>query len=98
MTKEEGITYVVSLVLVKIRVKVSLVGTVDGSGHAGPGLLESEDALDVVSVDLLAGDGVDDRGLDSEEGERGRAGLGRGDTGERSDDVASRLGLPVGLE
>jgi hypothetical protein len=60
-------------------------------------LLEGEHALDVVAVDLLAGDGVDDRGLDAEEGEGGGSGLGRGDSGERCDDVGAGFGLPVGL-
>ena len=91
------VTYVVALVLVQVGVKVALVGAVDGSRHAGPRLLESQDTLHVVTVDLLAGDGVNDRGLDAEEWEGRRTGLGRGDTGERSNDVRASLGLPVGL-
>lgn len=39
----------------------------DGTRHAGPRLLEGEDALDVVAVDLLARNGVDDGRIDSEE-------------------------------
>jgi hypothetical protein len=49
-------------------------------------------------VDFLAGDGVDDRGLDTEEWEGGGAGFGRCDTGEGRDDVGAGFGLPVGLE
>lgn len=60
-------------------------------------MLEGEHALDVVAVDFFAGDGVDDRGLDAEEGEGGGAGLCRSDTGERCDDVGTGFGLPVGL-
>ena len=61
------------------------------------GLLEGEDALDVVAVDLFARDGVYDRGLDAEEGEGGGTGLCGGDSGEGCDDVGAGFGLPVGL-
>ena len=48
-------------------------------------------------MDFFAGDGVDDGGLDAEEGEGGGAGLGGGDAGEGGDDVGAGFGLPVGL-
>lgn len=88
---------VVPLVDVEICVHEALVGAVHGAEHAGPGLLEGQDAFDVVAVDLLAGDGVDDDGLDAEEGEGSAAGLGGADAGEGSDDVGAGLGLPVCL-
>lgn len=53
----------------QVGVQVSLVATVDGTGNARPRLLESQDALDVVAVKLLARDGVNDGGLNAEEGQ-----------------------------
>jgi hypothetical protein len=88
---------VVALVDVEVGVHVALVGAPDGAAHAGPGLLEGQDAFDVVAVDFFAGDGVDDRGLDAEEGEGGGAGFGGSDAGEGRDDVGAGFGLPVGL-
>jgi hypothetical protein len=88
---------VVAFVDVQVGVHVALVGAPDGAAHGGPGLLEGEDAFDVVAVDFLAGDGVDDRGLDAEEREGGGAGLGGCDAGEGCDDVGAGFGLPVGL-
>jgi len=88
---------VVALVDVEVGVHVALVGAPDGAAHGGPGLLESEDAFDVVAVDFFAGDGVDDGGLDAEEGEGGGAGFGGRDAGEGRDDVGAGFGLPVGL-
>ena len=88
---------VVALVDVEVGFHVALVGAPDGAAHGGPGLLESEDAFDVVAVNFLAGDGVDDGGFDAEEGEGGGARFGGGDTGERGDDVGAGFGLPVGL-
>ena len=69
----------------------------DCAGHAGPWLLEGQDTLDIVAVDLLAGDGVDNGRLDTEEGEGGGAGLSRRDTTERCNDVRTGLSLPVSL-
>ena len=88
---------VVSLVDVQVCVHVSLVCAPDGTGHARPCLLESQNTLDVVAVELLAGDGVDDCGLDTEEGKGSATGLGRGNTSEGSDDVRAGLCLPVCL-
>lgn len=88
---------VVALVHVQVRVHVALVRAPDCAAHGWPGLLEGQDALDVVAVFLLAGDGVDDRGLDAEEGKGGGTRLGRGDSGEGCDDVGAGFGLPVGL-
>ena len=69
----------------------------DCASHARPWLLEGQNTLNIVSVNLLAGDGVDDRRLDTEEWEGGTAWLGGCNTSKRSDDVGSGLGLPVCL-
>lgn len=45
---------VVALVDVEVGVHVALVGAPDGAAHGGPGLLEGEDAFDVVAVDFFA--------------------------------------------
>jgi hypothetical protein len=90
-------THIISLIHIQIRVHIALVGTPDGAGHAGPGLLEGQHTLNIIPVDLLAGHGVNDGGLDAEEGERAAAGLGGSDPGKGRDDVASRLRLPVCL-
>lgn len=91
------ITYVVSLVNIQIRIHVSLVRTPNGPSHARPWLLECKDTFDVVSVNFFAGHGVDDCGLDAEEGQRGGAGFGGCYACEGGDDVGSCLGLPVRL-
>lgn len=89
---------VVALVHAEVGLLVSLVGAPDSSGHAGPGLLEAEDTLAVVSCNLLTADGVDESGLDAKEGQRGGTGLGRSDTSQGSDDVGAGLGLPIGID
>lgn len=61
-------TYVVSLVHVQVRVHISLVCTPDSTGHAGPRLLEGEYAFNIVSVNLLARNGINNGRLYSEEG------------------------------
>ena len=94
---EGGDTYIIALVNVEIGVHESLVGTVDGSKHAGPGLLEGKHALDIVSVNLFARDRIYDDGLDTEEGERGATRLGWRDSSKRSNDIGSSLSLPVRL-
>jgi hypothetical protein len=78
---------VVSLVDVQVGVHVALVSTPDGTGHRGPGLAESQNSLDVVSDELLTRDGVDNAGVDSEEGEGSRSGLGGSASSEGSDNV-----------
>jgi hypothetical protein len=91
------ITYVVALVDVQICVHVSLVSAIHSSCHAGPGLLEGKDALDIVAVNLLSRNGVDDDGFDAKKWERSAAGLGRTDSSKRSDDVGTSFSLPVCL-
>jgi hypothetical protein len=88
---------VVSLVDIQVCVHISLVCAPDGASHARPCLLEGQNTLDVVAVELLAGDGVDDCGFDTEEGKGRATGLGRGDTSEGGDDVRAGLCLPVCL-
>lgn len=90
-------TYVVALVHVQVCVHVTLVSTPHSAGHAGPRLLKGKHTLDIVTRDLLARDGVDDGGLNTEERKRSATRLGRSDTTERSNDVGAGLGLPIGL-
>jgi hypothetical protein len=90
-------THVIPLINIQIRIHVSLVCAPDGTGHAGPWLLDGQHALDVVAVQLLAGHRVDDRGLDAEEGKGAGPGLGRRDACQRRDDVGPGLRLPVCL-
>jgi hypothetical protein len=73
------------------------VCTPDCASHARPWLLESQNTLNIVSVDLLARDRVDDRRLDTKEWKGSATWLSRCDTSERSDDIGASLGLPVCL-
>ena len=73
------------------------MGAVNSASHAGPGLLECQNTLDVVAGQFLAGNRVDDGGLDTEERQRSTAGLGRSNTGKRCNDVGAGFRLPVGL-
>lgn len=59
--------YVVTLVYVQIGVHVPFVGTPDSAGHTGPGFLESQNTLDIVTLNLFTGDRVNDSGLNAEE-------------------------------
>jgi hypothetical protein len=90
-------TYVVALVHVIVSVHVALVGTVHGAGHAGPGLLERQNTFDVVAGEFLAGNRVDNGGLDTEERQRSTARFGRSNTGKRCNDVGAGFRLPVSL-
>ena len=90
-------TNVVSLVHIQICVHVSLVSTPDCASHTWPWLLECQNTLDIVSVNFFAGDRVDDRRLNSEEGKGGRTWFGRCYSCERSDDMGAGLSLPVSL-
>lgn len=93
----QWVTHIVTLVDIQVSVHVTFVGTPDGAGHAGPGLLEGQNTLDIVAGNLLARDRVDDGGLNSEERQRGTTGLSRSDTTQRCDHVGTSFGLPVGL-
>lgn len=90
-------TYVIALVDVQISVHVALVGAVDSTSHAGPRLLKRKHTFNIVAVNLFAGDGVDDDGLNTKKGERSATGFGRGDASKWSDDVGTGLSLPVCL-
>lgn len=72
--------------------------TPHGARHTGPGLLESQDTLDIVAKNLFSGDRVDDRGLNTEERKGRTARLGGGNTAKGSDDVGASLGLPICLQ
>lgn len=60
-------THVVTLVHVQICVHISLMCAPDCARQTWPWLLEGQHTLNIVSVDLLAGDRIDDRRLDTEE-------------------------------
>ena len=92
-----GETYVKSWVDFEVGVEISLVVAPHGAGHAGPGLLDGKDTLDVVANELLSGDGVNDCGLNAEEWQGGTAGLGGRAASKWGDDVGTSLGLPVRL-
>jgi hypothetical protein len=70
----------------------------DSTSHARPWLLESKHTFDIVTVDLLAGDWVDDRWFDTEEWKRSTSWLRWCYTCKWSDDIGSGLGLPVCLQ
>lgn len=91
-------TNVVSLVNIQVCVHISLVCTPDRASHARPCLLEGKNTLDIVAVNFFAGDGVDDRRLDAEEGEGCRTWLSGCDASKRSDNVRAGLSLPVCLD
>ena len=93
-----GASYVVSLVHIQVCIHIPLVCAPDRAGHAGPWLLECQNALNVVSMNLFARNRVDNRRLDTEERKRGTTWLGGGYTSKRSDDVGTSLSLPVCLE
>jgi hypothetical protein len=60
------------------------VVAVDGPGDTRPRLLDSEDSLLLVAFDEGSGGGVEEHGLDTEEGEGGGSGLGLGSSGKRA--------------
>jgi hypothetical protein len=64
-----SVTNVVSLVNIQVCVHIPLVCSPDCAGHARPWLLESQDTLNIVSVNLLAGNWIDDRRFDTEKWE-----------------------------
>lgn len=89
--------YVISLIHIQVGIHITLVSTPNGAGHAGPGLLKGKDTLNVVASNFLARDGINNRGLNAEEGKGSAAGLSGGDTTKRGDHMRTSLGLPVGL-
>jgi hypothetical protein len=91
-------TYIVALVHIQVCLHVALVCSPDSACHTRPWLLERKHALDVVSVDLFAGYGVNDGRLDAKERQRGGSGLCGCYTTKRSDDMGASLRLPVGLD
>lgn len=76
---------VVALVNVQVSVHVSLVRTPDRACHRWPRLFEGENAFDVIPMEFLAGDWVDDGGLDAEEGQRCGARLSGSYAAQRRD-------------
>lgn len=90
-------THIIPLIHIQIGVHVSLVRSPDCAGHAGPWLLECQNALYIIAMNFFASDGVNDCRLDPEEGQRGRSRLCRRDASEWRNDMGSSLGLPVRL-
>src|SRR5690606_32044837 len=82
--------------LAPVLVLVALVVTPDGAEHAGPGLLDDEEAA---LVGFARGAVLfDDVGLDAEEGARRAARDGGGHAGEGRNHHGARLGLPPGVD
>ncbi|KAI3481860.1 hypothetical protein L1887_55509 [Cichorium endivia] len=88
----------VALVGAHVRVQESLVVAVHRARHRGPRLADRQHTLDVVALEHVARRGVEQHGLDAPEGERRRARLGLGRTGQRRDHDGARLGHPVRVD
>ena len=65
--------------------------------HPRPGPRDRQHPLDVVALDHLAGRRVQHHGVDAVHRQGARPGLHRRHAREVRDDVAARLGLPVGV-
>ena len=74
---------IVALVLGEVGRHEALVVAEDGAHLAGPAAIDREDAGGLGLGELGAGVRVEDHGLDAEEGQGRRAGLGRDGAGER---------------
>ena len=80
----------------EIGLEEALVIAPDGAHLAGPALFDDKAAIRCAFEQLsLTGE---KRGLDTEHGPRGRAGLERGRAGERGDHRAAGFGLPPGID
>jgi len=80
-----------------VDVEVAVVVSETGAGHAGPGLFDGEDSFGYGGGDFVSSLGVEYDRVDAVEGEGAAAGLHGGDVRQVGDDVASGLGLPVGV-
>lgn len=90
-------SYVVALVDIEISIHISLVRAPHSAGHAWERLLDGENAFNIIALEFFARDGVDNGGLDTEEGQGSTTRFRRGDSCERGDDVGASFRLPVGL-
>jgi hypothetical protein len=90
-------THIVAFVNIQICVHVPLVCSPNGAGHAGPWLLESQHTLYIITVYFFAGNGIDDCGLDAEEGEGRRSRLSWRNTTKWGNNVRPGLRLPISL-
>ena len=80
-----------------IEFHISQFGGIDTAPLlTGPGLLEGDVSL-AGALQLFARLGVEHDRHDAEEGEAGRAGLGRGAAGQGRYHMATRLSLQIGL-
>ena len=64
---KDGLNYVVALVHIEISIHITFMGTPDGSSHARPGLLNSQNPLYVVTMYFFSGDRINNRGLNAKE-------------------------------
>ena len=64
---ESGLAYVVALVHIEIGIHITFMSTPDGSGHARPGFLNSQNPLYVVAMYFFSGDRINNRGLNAKE-------------------------------
>ncbi len=94
----QHVTHVVPLIHIEICVHKPLMCPPDCAGHAGEWLLDRKNALDIISVFLLASYGVDDGWFDTEEREGSAARLCGSDASHGRNDVRSSLRLPVRLQ
>lgn len=77
-----------------ISLEITLMVLPNGTGNGRPRGLEDESALDMITSEFLAGDGVKNGRLNTKERYGSRTGLGLDSTGEGGDDDGTRLGLP----
>ena len=91
------VTYVETLINVQVGVHVSLVRGPNSPRHTRPGLLETQDTLDVIAVQLLSGNRINNNRIDSEEWQGGTTRLSRRHSRQGGNDVRSGLGLPISL-
>ena len=75
-TPGSGRMYVVAFVNIEVGVHIPLMRPPDSTSHAWPRLLEGKYAFNIVAMNLLAGHGIDNSRLDTEEGKGRGARLG----------------------
>ena len=89
---------VVTGILLEIGLHEPLVIAPQRAHLAGPAVGDAQHALGRVAFDQLAAFGLQDRGRDAEEGDRGGTGLRFRRAGQRRDQMAAGLGLPPGID
>ena len=89
--------YIVTRIRFQVDIHESIVGAPDSARHTWPGLFNTQHTLDIIAMKFFPRGRIDDGGFDTEERERGTAGLGGSPVRERRDNVTSSFGLPVSL-